>query len=53
MTKKKFMDVFDKKNFKGVIKTLTPKQYKQLFQDMKYPRSHLAMQFDFKNRKKK
>ena len=46
-------DFFDKKNFKGVIKTLTPKQYKQLYQDMKFPRSDLAMQVDFKKRNKK
>ena len=53
MTKKKFLEVFDKKNFKGIVKTLTPNQYKQLYQDMKFPRSDLAMQIDFKKRNNK
>ena len=53
MTKKKFLEVFDKKNFKGIVKTLTPNQYKNLYQDMKFPRSDLAMQIDFKKRNKK
>ena len=53
MTKEKFLKVFNKKNFKGIVKTLTPKQYKELYQDMKFPRSDLAMQVDFKKRNKK
>jgi len=53
MTKNKSFKVFDEKKLKGVIKTLTPKQYKQLYQDMKFPRSDLAMQVDFKKRNKK